>query len=434
MAPTNPKTKRLTKYGGHEIRDETVRTIVPPTYPSQWFHNNLVKPEISWPQNDHTIDTLRGTIMDNVKNDRAIEPSLILSFLRHMMDTVIEDTLADDWSSFGVNIAEKGAKIHPSTLLKHKTYVGECVVGTVPANAMYNLSLLIYITGVFRLSTILHQEYTERVVPKIDARLKANGFPYTLKMTTGRDNKAWGSNKNVIMAMAALDMFFVKFPNNLYAEAKIGTLITRFKDCGALMETEFLRDITSWTLKCIAEWSWVKKLADDLDRTNKENQEFDQIDSYSPYMMSLGLCEKSAVSATANKNLHYFTHVVGTSLGSERSKHAIMIGDCDTTNLRANAVVMLYAMRIRNAFEMQYITADGKPLDYEKAEEDEFGEGDKDVLPKDHNAQSWFLWLADKNFRVPDYMYTNLINYWKSLRNTRPDTIGQHLHDIANLL
>jgi hypothetical protein len=235
------------------------------------------------------------------------------------------------------------------------------------------------------------------------------------------------------MAMAALDMYFVKFPNNMYAEAKIGTLITRFKDCGALMETEFLRDITSWTLKCIAEWSWVKKLADDLDRTNMEHQEFDKIDSYSPYMMSFGLCEKSAVSATANKNLHYFTHVVGTSLGSERSKNAMMIGDCDTTNIRANAVVMLYAMRTRSAFEMQY-TADGRPLEYEKEEEDEFGEGDTDALPKDHNASSWFLWLADKNFKVPDFMYTKLINYWKSLRNTRPDTVGQHLHDIANLL
>jgi hypothetical protein len=108
------------------------------------------------------------------------------------------------------------------------------------------------------------------------------------------------------------------------------------------------------------------------------------------------------VSATANKNLHYFTHVIGASLGSERSKNAIMIGDCDTTNLRANTVVLLYAMKFRNAFEMQ-CTSDGKALNYEKAEEDDFGEGDKDTPPKDHNVESWFVWMADKNFHVPSY-------------------------------
>jgi hypothetical protein len=361
--------------------------------------------------------------MDNIKHDRTNDANLILSYMKHMMTTVIKETLVDDWSSFNVRIGDKGDEVHPISLLRSKTFAGACVVGTVPADSMYDLSLLIYITGVFRLSTIQHNEYMERVLPKIDSKLKANAFPYNLKATSGRDNKTWGSNKNFIMSMAALDMFFVKFPNNAYSEAKIGTLITRFKDCGALMETEFIRDITSWTLTAIAQWSWVKKLADDLDRTNKADQEFDKIDSYSPYMMPLGLCEKSAVSATANKNLHYFTHVIGASLGSERSKHAIMIGDCDTTNLRANAVVLLYAMKFRNVFEMQY-TADGKPLNFEKAENEDFGEGDKDTPPSDHNAESWFVWMADKNFHVPDYMYTNLVAYWKSFRNTRLNTIG----------
>jgi hypothetical protein len=70
--------------------------------------------------------------------------------------------------------------------------------------------------------------------------------------------------------------------------------------------------------------------------------------------------------------------------------------------LRANAVVLLYAMKFRNAFEMQY-TSDGKPLNYEKADEDELGEGEKDTPPKDHSAESWFVWMADKNFHVPSF-------------------------------
>jgi hypothetical protein len=432
MAPTSPIAKRLSKYGSHVFRDETVRTTILPTYPADWFRNNLVKPEISWPENAHTLDVCRGTIMTNIKRDQTNETNLIQSFIKHMMTTEIKEVLTEDWISFKVKIGDKGETVYPMSLLRFKTFPGSCVVGATPADPMYNLSLLIYITGVFRLSTIQHNEYSERVLPKIDSRLKANSFPYNLKATSGRDNKHWGGNKNFIMAMAALDMFFVKFPNNVYAEAKIGTLITRFKDCVALMETEFIRDITSWTLPTIAQWCWVKKLGDDLDRTNKADQEFDKIDSYSPYMMPLGLCEKSAVSATANKNLHYFTHVIGASLGSERSKHAVMIGD-DTTNLRANAVVLLYAMKFRNIFEMQY-TATGEPLNFEKAEGDEFGEGEKDEPPRDLNPESWFVWMADKNFHLPDYMYTNLVIFWKSFRNTRLNKIGQHLHDIAQSL
>jgi hypothetical protein len=126
----------LTKYGGHVMRDETVRTVKAPTYPSDWFRNNLVKPEISWPDNEHTLDALRGTIMDNIKNDRVNEPNLILSYVKHMMSTVIKDTLVEDWSSFNVRIGGKCSLIHPIDLLRQKTFAGPCVVGTVPADSM----------------------------------------------------------------------------------------------------------------------------------------------------------------------------------------------------------------------------------------------------------------------------------------------------------
>jgi hypothetical protein len=64
-------------------------------------------------------------------------------------------------------------------------------------------------------------------------------------------------------------------------------------------------------------------------------QEFDNVDSYSPFKMELRLCEKSAVSATANKNMHYFIHVIwAATLGFERSKNARMVRECDVTNIR----------------------------------------------------------------------------------------------------
>jgi hypothetical protein len=107
--------------------------------------------------------------------------------------------------------------------------------------------------------------------------LKANAFPYNVKATSDKDNKQWAGSRNFIIAMAALDMFFVKFPKNVYSEAKIGTLITRFKDCVALVELDYIRNIIAWTMPKIAKWFWFKNLNDDLDRTNKPGQEFDQV-------------------------------------------------------------------------------------------------------------------------------------------------------------
>jgi hypothetical protein len=132
--------------------------------------------------------------------------------------------------------------------------------------------------------------------------------------------------------------------SNQFAEARVGTLIFRFKDCVALVELDYVKNITGWTLPTVAQWMWVKKVANKLDRINKTGQEFDQADSYYPFMMELRLCEKSAVSATVNQNMHYF--VIGTTLGFDRSKNARMIGECDVTNI----MQLLYLMHCK--FEM----------------------------------------------------------------------------------
>jgi hypothetical protein len=116
-------------------------------------------------------------------------------------------------------------------------------------------------------------------------------------------------------------------------EARLGTLKSRFKDFVALVELDYVRNITRWTVPTIAQRIRVKNIADDLDQINKAGQGFDNVDSYSPYMMELRLCEKSAVSATVNKNMHYFIHVIWATLGFERSKNARMIGEREVTNI-----------------------------------------------------------------------------------------------------
>jgi hypothetical protein len=60
--------------------------------------------------------------------------------------------------------------------------------------------------------------------------------------------------------------------SNQFAEARVGTLIFRFKDCVALVELDYVKNITGWTLPTVAQWMWVKKVANKLDRINKTGQ------------------------------------------------------------------------------------------------------------------------------------------------------------------
>jgi hypothetical protein len=76
--------------------------------------------------------------------------------------------------------------------------------------------------------------------------------------------------------MATLDMYFVKFSRNQFAEARVGKLISCFKDFVALVEVDYVRNIIVWTLPTIAQLMWVKNFTDQLDQINKAKQEFDQ--------------------------------------------------------------------------------------------------------------------------------------------------------------
>jgi hypothetical protein len=79
-----------------------------------------------------------------------------------------------------------------------------------------------------------------------------------------------------------------------------------------------------------------------------------------------------------------------------------MIGECDVTNIRANAVVILYALQFRNAFKVQY-TKDGVDPDFtsQNDEDREEREDESNTTPKRHDLLEWFCWLVGHNSHVP---------------------------------
>lgn len=88
-------------------------------------------------------------------------------------------------------------------------------------------------------------------------------------------------------------MYMVKLPRHPFAEIRIGTITSRFRDCSAVMDLAFLGEILNADCYEVASWIWSKNLGDDFKRIQHQGEEADKPDSYTPYLTDLGLSPKS---------------------------------------------------------------------------------------------------------------------------------------------
>lgn len=139
----------------------------------------------------------------------------------------------------------------------------------------------------------------------------------------------WRQCSQYEIMMAAIDMYLNRFPEHKHACARMGTIITRFKDCSVLTSTGYICNITGMDNNHLCGWIWTKKCADQFDRVTRTGQEYGKAHSYTPYFMALKLAPKSAYSSTQNPEFHFFYHCFGAAVGEARSKNAYKVGNIE---------------------------------------------------------------------------------------------------------
>lgn len=155
-----------------------------------------------------------------------------------------------------------------------------------------------YIASIYRICNIDREEYRARIVEAVNTRIRGRGSPDPITVVDIYGTyRSWLNDPWFCSMIAFVDMYMAKHPKHPFSEVRLGTITSRFKDCSALMDLSFLCEILGGDVGTTGSWVWSQKLRDDLVRLNKDHEEADRVDSYTPYMMEIQLSPKSPYSA-----------------------------------------------------------------------------------------------------------------------------------------
>lgn len=215
------------------------------------------------------------------------------------------------------------------------------------------------------------------------------------------------------------------------AECRLGTIVSRYKDCTVLISYASLCNTLDIEAEDLAVWLWTKTTSKNYINLMKNEEEINEQYSYMPYFMEMSLAQRSPYSAATNPDLHFLLHGVGTFLGLIRSRNAKIVGTPNITDTLSNSLVIAHAFNKISKLSHQW-DIDGESIDFEENaivydEEKEIYER----MPKDLLPQSWLRWLHEADYMIPDYIKRPLAKTIRALDEQRAGTVGRFIREFV---
>ncbi|AJR28574.1 nucleoprotein [Gray Lodge virus] len=405
----------------------------PPQYALEFFaKNGSIRPLIMIPQKDYTLDDIRGIIHHEILQ-QDLKLSHVIRYL-YLVGTGITETLDENWVSFGVEIGRKGNTVNVFCMMDVKEEDDKRADGTSDPNITSDEDkwMALYLLFIYRYSRASNAAYQAGLVDKLRMQVASVTLnPPAFNPPKGT-YRAWLNNKNFTKLVAAFDMFFCKFPNHDSAFLRFGTITSRFRDCASLLSLNHLRETAGIEGNQLFAWMFVGTLAEEAEVLMKENQELDKSDSYTPYMMDLGLSLKSPYSAAVCPGVYTWSHLICSLLVSTRSRNARMVSESNLANIRNNAAIVAY-VHAKNT-ECGLFFSDNKDLIKEVQNmKDQSGDAesvdDLGDLPKSKDPAEWFVYLRGNQYQCPEEIMRFVQVESTKMNNSRPGSIGAHLYD-----
>ncbi|QKV49531.1 nucleoprotein [Bughendera virus] len=393
-------------------------------YASTWFKNNKGrKPmlQISY-RNVETLDLLQhaayGLETGNLNGELATAVlHRVLGKENHQLNV--------EWKSFGVLIGRLGEEINPWSLVEIHEKDGVLENNEINKNITEDDSdwIAFYICFLYRFSRATNQAYKDALSDRAEEHAKnINNSSNRPQPSAMVKMQALILHAPFNTAIAAIDMFYHKFKTSRYACFRFGTLPSRFKDCSALTTLNHITRLTGLPIEQFMLWVFSTRMADELDQMSKPDEELDKDDSYIAYMREMGLSERSPYSSQANPAFSLFCHVVGSLLGSKRSRNARMGLEVDTVNSVTNGKIVAYVLGTRPCFT----------LEYSNDPTVEFAPTHSDVLdmtkpPVSSHPEEWYGYLSVNGFSVPSEAEKWIESKISAMSDLREGTIGKFL-------
>ncbi|ALP32031.1 putative nucleoprotein [Tongilchon virus 1] len=407
-----------------QITHMEIGTEKPIAYPSEWFAvEGREKPTMMLiPTGGVTREGIHATVRAGFA-DGSLDARVAVRFLYDEFH-LKSGTLNTDWTSFGKAIGARGGAVTIACLLS-VTEDEQCPPLVQGANLMSDSEILKYvimICSVYRIGQISREDYRTKISDNVRNLLEPLEGDDMDPQQYSADFKRWIAYQPYVKMMAAIDMFLQEFPFHVYSQARVGTIITRFKDCSALISTQAITKCLGLDFVDFAPWIWTSRCAEQFVRVTKGGEEMDNPRSYAMYFMDLGLSSKSPYSASVNPDLHFFYHVIGTCSGLQRSRNARFVGQPEVNNILLNALVVHYVMGTFATINEQF-SVTGEPIQDVEEQQAEPG------LPQGKDPALWLGYMMQRNGQIPVHMRRRAGQEWLQHPESRDDTIGRYLYD-----
>ncbi|QIQ19240.1 nucleoprotein [Taiyi bat virus] len=333
--------------------------------------------------------------------------------------------LQTDWTSFGITIGRSGEELNPWALVDVQEKDGLLPNEEINKNVGIEDSnwIVFYICFMYRFARATNQAYKDALADRAEEHAKNLNSksirpqpPAMTKMQTLILHAPFN------VAIASIDMFYHKFKTSKLACVRYGTLPSRFKDCAALTTLNHITRLTGLPIEQFMLWVFSARMADELDQMSKPGEELDKGDSYVAYMREMGVSERSPYSSQANPAFSLFCHVVGTLLGSKRSKNARMGLEVDTVNSVINGKIVAYVLGTRPTFTLEY--SNDPNLEVETIQTETL---DLTKIPNSSHPEEWFGYLSINGFKVPFEAEKWIESRLQTLTDLRDGTVGKFL-------
>ncbi|AAX47596.1 nucleocapsid protein [Tupaia virus] len=401
----------------------------PPEYPGDAFKKSRNKPTLTRPKSNLSLDDARCMIKGQIQNG-SVDIELAKHYLILVLEQITEDN-SDDWTSFGVQILSRTERGRPLCMVniqlddKDKTFDSQVKDST--ATVEDDLWMTTYLLAIYRIGRATNKNYQTQLIDELNKLLATFPGDYVPMVQALQAFDSWPNDPNYCKLVACVDMFFSRFKKSKWAILRFGTISSRYRDCAALTALNHFSRLLGVDLVDALEWSFVGRVSDEIEQMLKPDQELDKVDSYTPYMIDLGISKASPYSTVRNPAWHLFCHTVGSLMMSRRSINARHLEAPDQSNILSNAELIVFVFETRIKWLKNFRKLDSVDASDQLDQVAPVVLGTKD-LPNTTNADDWFSWMKLNNFELPDECGRYVSKLAKKLKDSREGSVGQFVY------
>nr|QTJ62260.1 nucleocapsid [Bactrocera tryoni rhabdovirus 1] len=395
-------------------------------YPSAYFASISDKPFVHIYYRDTTLDVLRASIMEHM-SPGSIEITQAIAYLYKLYSARKEKNV-EEWNSYNIKIADANTDIDPFVMLKVNLHPEKPVdpsTGSTARDSKIDLWLPYVLTSVFRTSRVVHETYRTLLIENITKQAVGLSEEIGVSLESMATSYAsWTNNPDYCKLMAALDMFYYRFPKSIYSNIRVGTITARYRECAALTNYQHLTKVVgSPTMGGLFEWVFNVAIKNDILRIFHGDEELDKEFSYFPYQVDFNLVQKSAYSASVNSALYVWGSIVCVLNKDLQSLNSRLLRFDSITDVVWNAKLLGYVKSNRvntKVFFKKENTANPQIVSAPILTTT----GD---MPTGSNPIAWFNYMKGRNYVFPQECLDFFQSVKESIIEPREGTIGHYI-------